>query len=231
MKKVIISVLIILITIACLCCAGCDYSFPKANKLKNVTWRDANGYINFHCFNGVTGSGYIILNDTKIDAEFSFGIMCLVNVYVLTEDIPFIEEQYKSDGILSRASFEADDVNKKGRVISTEKNVTLFGIDFGKIELSHTPIDLSEVEIYEYEDWVCNDDILIDNKCYSHTYTSDFLMKMFACTAKTDSGEVEVLLEWVNKESFAIYKGNMYEAKYTEPVARGTYTCVEALQR
>lgn len=208
--KTIIIATICILTVCVATFSACVISPVRyAEKLSYVEWRDDNGVLKFRAAkSGLSGCGTIVLNGEEIPASFSIGGHTpTFRVYInnaVAKKLGY-EVEYRNYAGLAFDDFALAYSEKDEMIYSCNGEVSLFGMDIGKICLKAYPVDKTEFEIWEIiSTWVDNDKKLkIDNIGINY-----FLYKCWRAKTELSDGKTKDLtFRWLSDVSeFRIYE-------------------------
>ena len=205
-------------------CILADLSMLDVNRTPMTEYYTEDGVMGFRCIKGYgTALGYIRLNGVTVDAFYELTYIGSMFVTILyNEELALSEEAHKEyfidddrEGKFYRDEFSGHYADG----VITTKNIKLFGQDFGYLEIKSRAIDPTTVNAREYLEYIWKSD---DGRLSTET-GNGVIRYLSRGIAKTDNGELSVILKWCDGNRFEIFD-NAEKYNDRELLSYGTYT-------
>jgi hypothetical protein len=220
MKRLINTVYILIVFVfCCTCTIGCN-NVKAVTKMKYTEWNDETAGISFRTLDSY-GSGYgrVFATDKQRKAFFNFDHRGTLLIDLIDEESATI-----SGSIKDRCTII---VEYKNNVLkSTNKNITVFGIEYPQIVFTKKDVDRNTIDASEYivADW--SD---VQNRLSFGIGLGSGIMFGLG-KAAVGTTEVDIIFVWRSERKFEIYLGNDIEINFgtsAAPAAYGTYVNVQ----
>lgn len=194
--------------------SGCTYGMHDVNTMKYTAWSDSNAGMYFRTLDSFgDGYGFVTINGQKEYGYFRIGVgkPGSLNIILFDENVLFTDGEFKES-----LSFNVH--YKGGKIISNQKNLTVFGQEYSQLVFTKSDFDRNTIDASEYRNFEWTDEG--GNLTF---YIGYYDFARGPGTAVVNGTEKEIMFVWLKDKRFEIYLG--HEPKSTdEPAAYGTYT-------